>query len=227
MPFFNEEYMTTLPIKPGVPYPLGATWDGEGVNFAIFAEHATAVELCLFDSPEAVREAVRIPLTNQTDYVWHGYIAGARPGQLYGYRIYGAHAPMSGLRYNPHELLVDPYAKAVTNRITWHDAIFGYPIGDPEEDLALDERDSAPYMPRSVIPDGGFNWGNDQPPQIPLHDSIIYELHVKGFTQLHPDVPKPLRRVFFPGMPSTNRTTNARMEWHGAASCRRHIMGFR
>jgi len=188
--------MTTLPIKPGVPYPLGATWDGEGVNFAIFAEHATAVELCLFDSPDAAREAVRVPLTTQTDYVWHGYIVGARPGQLYGYRIYGEHAPTAGLRYNPHKLLVDPYAKAVTNRMTWHDAIFGYPIGDPEEDLALDERDSAPYMPRSVIPDGAFSWGNDRPPQIPLHDSIIYELHVKGFTQLHPDVPKPLRGTY-------------------------------
>ena len=161
-------------LWPGRPYPLGANWDGLGVNFALYSAHAEMVELLLFDEPEADEPSIVLELPERQGPIWHGYLANLRPGQLYGYRIYGAHAPMSGLRYNPHKLLVDPYAKAVTNRITWHDAIFGYPIGDPEEDLALDERDSAPYMPRSVIPDGGFNWGNDQPPQIPLHDSIIY-----------------------------------------------------
>ncbi|GAB4211279.1 MAG: hypothetical protein OHK0022_45630 [Roseiflexaceae bacterium] len=183
-------------ILPGKPYPLGATWDGQGVNFALFAEHATGVELCLFDGPESPHETVRIPLTAQTDQVWHGYVSGLQPGQLYGYRVYGPYEPALGLRYNPHKLLIDPYAKALTGDIRWDDAVFGYPIGHPDGDLVPDERDSAPYMPRCVVIDSAFDWDDDAPPNIRLADSIIYELHVKGFTQQHPEVPDHLRGTY-------------------------------
>jgi isoamylase len=180
-------------IWPGAPYPLGATWDGQGVNFAIFSEHATAVELCLFDSPEAPTEAERIRIPEQTDRVWHVYLPGFQPSQLYGYRVYGPYDPERGLRFNPAKLLIDPYAKAVSRPIDWNDTLFGYTVGDPAADLSFDDRDSAPFMPRCVVPDGGFDWGDDRPPRTPLHDSIIYELHVKGFTRLHPEVPENLR----------------------------------
>jgi isoamylase len=187
--------MTT--ILPGAPYPLGATWDGEGVNFALFADHAQGVELCLFDSPDAPRERVRIPLLGPTDQVWHVYIPGMRPGQLYGYRVHGPYEPTNGLRYNPHKLLIDPYAKAIHGDIRWHDAAFSYPVGpEPDADLTMDERDSAPYLPRCVVVDPSFEWGNDAPPRTPLHDSIIYELHVKGFTKQHPAVPEHLRGTY-------------------------------
>ncbi len=180
-------------LRPGDPYPLGATWDGEGVNFAIFAEHATAVELCLFDGPDAPTESERIRLPEQTDQIWHAYLPGIKPGQLYGYRVYGPYNPDQGLRYNPAKLLVDPYAKAISRRIDWHDSVYAYTIGDSAEDLSFDERDSAPFMPRSVVIDPTFDWGDDRRPRTPLHNSIIYELHVKGFTQLHPEVPRQLR----------------------------------
>ena len=183
-------------ILPGKPYPLGATWDGQGVNFALFAEHATGVELCLFDSPNSPHETVRIPLLAQTDQVWHGYVSGLQPGQLYAYRVYGPSAPEAGLRYNPHKLLVDPYAKALTGDVRWDDAVFGYPIGHPDADQAVDERDSAPFMPRCVVIDPAFDWGDDTRPNTPLHQSIIYELHVKGFTKLHPEVPEHLRGTY-------------------------------
>jgi glycogen operon protein len=188
--------MTATTIWSGKPYPLGATWDGEGVNFAIFSEHATAVELCLFDSADAPMESVRIPITDQTDQVWHCYLPGVRPGQLYGYRVHGPYEPQNGLRFNPRKLLVDPYAKALSGDIRWDDAVYGYTIGGPEEDLAPDDRDSAPFMPRCVVIDPSFDWGDDRAPNTPLHDSIIYELHVKGFTKLHPAVPKPLRGTY-------------------------------
>jgi glycogen operon protein len=187
---------TARAIWPGIPYPLGASWDGQGVNFALFSEHATAVELCLFDSPDAPNEAERIRLPEQTDRVWHIYLPGLQPGQLYGYRVYGPYDPAHGLRFNPAKLLIDPYAKAISRTIEWNDTIFGYTVGDPAEDLSFDERDSAPFMPRCVVPDGAFDWGNDHPPRTPLHDSIIYELHVKGFTRLHPKVPENLRGTY-------------------------------
>ena len=183
-------------IWPGDPYPLGATWDGQGVNFALYAEQAVAVELCLFDTPDAPHESERIRLPEQTDLVWHVYLPGLQPGQLYGYRVYGPYEPNRGLRFNPAKLLVDPYAKAISRRIEWHDSVYGYTIGDPAGDLSFDERDSAPFMPRSVVIGSQFDWGDDRPPKTPLHDSIIYELHVKGFTRQHPRVPPRLRGTY-------------------------------
>jgi isoamylase len=183
-------------LLPGSPYPLGATWDGGGVNFALFSERATSVELCLFDGPDSPREAVRIPLTQQTDQVWHVYVPGLLPGQLYGYRVHGAYAPEAGHRFNPHKLLLDPYAKALSGMIRWHDATHGYTIGSDEEDVSYDERDSAAFMPRCVVIDSTFDWGQDKPPRTPLHDSIIYEAHVKGLTMRHPEVPAQLRGTY-------------------------------
>jgi glycogen operon protein len=183
-------------LLPGSPYPLGATWNGAGVNFAIFSEHASAVELCLFDSPDSPRESVRIPLTSQTDQVWHIYIPSLLPGQLYGYRVHGPYAPEQGHRFNPHKLLIDPYAKAISSMISWDDATHGYTIGAPGEDQSYDERDSAPFVPRCVVIDGAFEWGQDRRPNTPLHDSIIYEAHVKGLTMQHPDVPPQLRGTY-------------------------------
>ncbi|MFL5801586.1 MAG: alpha/beta hydrolase-fold protein [Roseiflexaceae bacterium] len=173
-------------IWPGTPYPLGATWDGTAVNFALFSENATAVELCLFDSSDARHEHERIRLPEQTDRVWHVALPGIQPGQLYGYRVYGAYDPANGLRFNPAKLLVDPYAKAISRRIDWNDTLFSYRVGDPDEDLSFDDRDSAPYMPRSAVIDPAFDWGDDTRPRTPLHRSIVYELHVKGFTKRHP-----------------------------------------
>ena len=181
-------------ILPGTPYPLGATWDGSGVNFALFAEHATSVELCLFDTDDAVRETVRIPISTQTDQVWHTYVADLRPGQLYGYRVYGLYQPERGLRYNSHKLLVDPYAKALTGDVHWDNAVFGYPIG--ADDRQIDERDSAPFVPRAVVVDSAFDWADDRAPSTQLSESIIYELHVKGFTKCQPDVPEHLRGTY-------------------------------
>ncbi|CAA9587740.1 MAG: GH13_11 / GH13 / CE1 / GH13_13 / GH13_10 / CBM48 / GH13_14 / GH13_37 [uncultured Thermomicrobiales bacterium] len=188
--------MTATTIWSGKPYPLGATWDGEGVNFAIFSERAAGVELCLFDSPDAPMESVRIPIADHTDQVWHCYLPGVRPGQLYGYRVHGPYEPHNGLRFNPRKLLIDPYAKALSGDIRWDDAVYGYTIGSPDADLSFDERGSAPFMPRCVVIDPAFDWGDDRTPNTPLHESIIYELHVKGFTKLHPAVPKPLRGTY-------------------------------
>jgi isoamylase len=183
-------------IWPGKPYPLGARWDGKGVNFAIFSAHATRVELCLFDSPEAPREAVRFTLPERTEDVWHGYVPDVAPGQLYGYRVYGPYNPAHGHRFNPHKLLVDPYARALSGTITWDNALYGYRIGSPYTDLTIGKRDSAPYVPRSVVVDEAFDWGDDRRPDIPLHDSVIYEVHVKGFTKCHPEVPEAIRGTY-------------------------------
>lgn len=183
---------TTHKVWPGKPFPLGATWDGEGVNFALFSEHAKKVELCLYD-PRGRREVARIVLPEQTDYVWHGYLPQARPGQLYGYRVHGPYLPEHGHRFNPNKLLLDPYARSVQNRLRWHDSNFGYKIGAKHEDLSFDWRDNAVLMPKSQVIDNRFNWGDDQPPAIAWSDSILYELHVKGFTTLHPEVPEAQR----------------------------------
>lgn len=179
----------------GHPYPLGATWDGSGVNFALFSENATEVELCLFEKPDG-EEETRISVTEQTDQVWHIYLPEARPGQLYGYRVHGPYAPEEGHRFNPAKLLRDPYAKATTGTIEWNDALFGYAVGHPEADLSKDDRNSAPYSPKCVVVDPAFSWGNDSRPDIPWDRTIIYEMHVKGFTKRHPDVPKDLRGTY-------------------------------
>jgi isoamylase len=182
-------------VWPGRPYPLGSTWDGEGVNFALYSEHAEKVELCLFDS-SGRRENLRIPLPEQTDMVWHGYLPGGRPGQLYGYRVYGPYAPEQGHRFNHHKLLLDPYGKQVQGAIHWSDSHFGYRVGHKQEDLSFDRRDDAAGMPKNRVIDSAFTWGTDKPPCIPWHETVIYELHVKGFTMCHPDVAAHLRGTY-------------------------------
>lgn len=183
-------------VWPGKAYPLGATWDGAGVNFSLFSENATGVELCLFDGPDGNHEAARIPMTDHTDQVWHTYLPSVRPGQLYGYRVYGPYEPKSGHRFNPAKLLLDPYAKAIAGAIRWGDALFGYTLGHQNADLSKDDRDSAPNIPRCVVVDPAFTWGDDIPPRTPWHKTLIYELHVKGFTNLHPGVPKELQGTY-------------------------------
>ena len=182
-------------VWPGQPYPLGATWDGEGVNFALFSEHAEKVELCLFDA-RGRRETARIPMRWQTDQVWHCYLPEARPGQLYGYRVYGPYAPEQGHRFNPNKLLLDPYARDIAATVRWNDALFGYTIGDAARDLAMDPRNSAHGVPKSRVIDTTFTWGDDRPLRTPWHDTVIYELHVKGFTVQHPEVPPPYRGTY-------------------------------
>ncbi len=186
----------TQPIVwPGRPYPLGSTWDGEGVNFAIFSEHATAVELCLFDSAGR-RELHRIRLKEQTDQVWHCYLPEARPGLIYGYRVHGPYEPNKGHRFNPQKLVLDPYAKQIVGDLKWSDSHFGYRIGHRNADLSIDRRDSAPGMLKAMVVDSAFTWGIDQPPRTPWHKSVIYETHVRGFTIKHPRVPETLRGTY-------------------------------
>jgi len=182
-------------VWPGKPYPLGSVWDGEGVNFALYSEHAERVELCLFD-PSGKRETLRVTLPEQTDMVWHGYLPEVRPGQLYGYRVYGPYDPQQGHRFNHHKLLLDPYGKEVRGSIRWSDSHFGYKLGSKQEDLSFDRRDNAAGMPKNRVIDSAFTWGADAPPRIPWHETIIYELHVKGFTMCHPDVPPYLRGTY-------------------------------
>lgn len=183
---------TARPVWPGKPFPLGATWDGEGVNFALFSQHATKVELCLFDA-HGRRELERIVMPQQTDFIWHCYLPQERPGLLYGYRVHGPYRPEQGHRFNPNKLLLDPYAKSSKNRLRWHDANFGYKIGAKHADLSFDWRDNAVLMPKSQVIDDRFDWGDDRPPATAWSDTIIYETHVKGFTIQHPDVPEKLR----------------------------------
>ncbi len=185
-----------MKVWPGQSYPLGATWDGAGVNFALFSENATGVELCLFAGLDDHEEIAHIQIKEQTDQVWHVYLPEVRPGQLYGYRVHGPYAPKEGHRFNPAKLLMDPYAKAVAGAIKWSDALFAYRIGDPAEDLSRDDTNSAPFIPKSVVVDPAFSWGDDHPPRIPWHKTIIYEVHVKGFTARHPDVPPELRGTY-------------------------------
>jgi isoamylase len=188
--------LQTQPIVwPGKPYPLGANWDGEGVNFAVFSEHGERIELCVFDQ-SGRRELHRINVTEQTDQVWHCYLPEARPGLIYGYRVYGPYEPAKGARFNPHKLLLDPYAKQIVGELKWSDSHFGYRIGHRLADLSFDRRDSAPGMLKSMVIDPAFTWGTDQPPRTPWHRSVIYELHVKGFTVQHPKVPAQLRGTY-------------------------------
>jgi glycogen operon protein len=191
------ESLVNFRTLPGQPYPLGATWDGSGVNFALFSEFAERVELCLFDSAYGQSETTRIRVRQQTDYVWHVYLPEARPGQIYGYRVYGPFAAERGLRFNPNKLLIDPYAKAITGPIEWSDAMFGYPVdGGDGRDLQLDEEDSAPGMPKAIVIEPAFSWGDDRPPKTAWHDTVIYEAHVKGFTNLKPDLPERIRGTY-------------------------------
>ena len=183
-------------IWPGKPYPLGATWDGEGVNFALFSEHATAVELCLFDGLDLEKASHRIRIEEQTDQVWHAYIPGLWPGQHYGYRVHGPYVPQEGHRFNHHKLLIDPYAKAIAGTIEWSDAMFGYRIGDQKTDLSFDSRDNAANIPKCVVVDQAFTWGGDRHLKTPWDRTVIYEVHVKGFTARHPEVPAHMRGTY-------------------------------
>src|SRR6059036_2737579 len=189
-------FMTSVKAYLGYPYPLGATWMGNGVNFALFSETAASVELCLFNNIEDTEENIRIPVTEQTDQVWHVFLPDARPGQLYGFRVSGPYDPERGLRFNSSKLLLDPYAKATAGEVSWADEMFGYVVGDKKEDLTQDFRDDAWGVPKSMVIDTGFDWQGDQRPGIPLHSSVIYELHVKGFSKLWRDVPEKLRGTY-------------------------------
>ena len=193
----SESTVVAPPLtRPGRPSPLGATWDGSGVNFALFSEHATGVDLCVFDDQPGGRQVAQIPVTENTHHVWHVYLPDARPGLRYGYRVRGPYEPEEGHRFNPAKLLLDPYARAIDGPVVWSDSLFGYTIGEPAEDLSRDDRDSAPNAPKSVVTDTAFTWGDDRPPRVPWDQTIIYEVHVKGFTARHPDIPEPLRGTY-------------------------------
>jgi len=183
-------------VWPGSPRPLGATWNGEGVNFALFSENATAVQLCLFDEATAGEPTATITMAERTDNVWHAYLPDVRPGALYGYRVDGPYEPTSGHRFNPNKLLIDPYAKAVSGPIRWSDDLFGYRIGDEQEDLSFDPRDSAGAMPKCLVVDPSFTWEDDRAPNTPWNQTVIYETHVRGMTARHPGVPEHLRGTY-------------------------------
>jgi isoamylase len=182
-----------MEIWPGVPYPLGATWDGRGTNFAIFSQQASGVELCLFDHEE--RE-LRVPLTETSAFVWHGYLPGIGPGQRYGYRVDGPYRPAQGQRFNAAKLLIDPYAKAIDGDVDWGPEVLAYEIDDKDQDLTPSHTDSAPRVPKSVVIDETFDWGKDGAPRIPWHETVIYETHVKGFTMKKPGIPEELRGTY-------------------------------
>src|ERR1044072_183768 len=192
----RRAFMTSVRTFLGKPYPLGATWMGNGVNFAIFSEHATGVELCLFNRIEDAKEDVRIPLKERTDQVWHVFLPDARLGQLYGFRVSGPYEPDRGLRFNSSKLLIDPYAKAIVGAVSWADEMFGYVIGGEKEDLTQDFRDDAWGVPKSLVIDSGFDWQDDKRSAIPLHESVIYEVHVKGFSKLWHELPEQLRGTY-------------------------------
>jgi glycogen operon protein len=183
-------------ILPGRPYPLGATWDGLGINFAIFSEHARKVELCLFDSVDAHNESRRIEMPECNNQIWHVYLRDLRPGQIYGYRVYGPYEPEKGHRFNPNKVLVDPYAKSIVRTGTWDDSMFGYKIGSKEKDLSIDTRNNAAFAPLCAVLDTAFTWGNDAFPMTPWHKTVIYEAHVKGMTALNKEIPEELRGTY-------------------------------
>ena len=185
-----------MSVKEGLPYPRGATWDGKGVNFALFSSSATKVEVCLFD-PAGKRETARIELPEYRDEVWHGTVPDIGPGTVYGYRVHGPYAPQEGHRFNPNKLLLDPYARAHIGSLDWDPAVFGYVIGAEEADLSFDERDSAPFMPKCVVVDPDFDWQREKRRQpVPWDRTIVYETHVRGYTKLHPEVPERERGTF-------------------------------
>ncbi len=182
-----------LRVWPGEPQLLGATWDGEGVNFALFSEHAERVELCLFDHATDEVERHRIPVVEHSNHIWHAYLPDLRPGQLYAYRVHGPYAPLLGHRFNPHKLLLDPYAKAIRGDVRWGLANYGYDGSLPDQDLTFSELDSAAHLPKCVVVDTAFTWGDDRSPRTPWSKTLIYECHIKGMTALHPEVPEQLR----------------------------------
>jgi glycogen operon protein len=183
-------------VWPGGAHPLGATWDGEGVNFAIFSQHATGVQLLLFESETDGEPSDTITLTERTDFIWHTYLPDARPGTLYGYRVDGPYEPQKGHRFNAHKLLIDPYAKAVSGPVRWNDELYGYTVGDAQQDLSFDMRDSASALPKSIVVDPAFTWQDDHAPATPWNQTVIYETHVRGMTLQHPGVAPHLRGTY-------------------------------
>ncbi|HTK41169.1 MAG TPA: glycogen debranching protein GlgX [Gemmatimonadales bacterium] len=183
-------------VRPGSSAMLGAHWDGEGTNFALSSEHATAVELCLFQGPDDTRESLRVPIRERTGVVWHAYLPDVQPGQLYGYRVHGPWAPQAGHRFNPAKLLLDPYARAIAGSIRWSDSLSGHVVGHPEQDLVPDPRDSAAGLPKCMVVESAFTWADDRPPRTPWSDTVIYECHVKGMTMRHPEVPAAIRGTY-------------------------------
>ncbi len=180
-----------MKIWPGTPYPLGATYDGAGTNFSLFSEVATRVELCLFDDEG---NETRFDLPEMTVLCWHGYLPNVGPGQRYGFRVHGPWEPQNGHRCNPSKLLLDPYGKAVDGTVQWNEALFPYHFNDPEN--SYNDLDSAPFMPKTVVANPYFNWDNDRHPRTPWYETIIYEVHVKGFTQRHPAIPESMRGTY-------------------------------
>jgi glycogen operon protein len=201
-PSFASTPLATLGVSmaariwPGKPYPLGAFYDGIGVNFAVFSETATQIELCLFDSAEDRVEKERLPLPECTAHVFHGFIPNMKPGQLYGFRAHGPYDPANGMRFNPAKLLVDPYALAIANDTDWRAPMLPYKLGQPAGDLVIDTQDDAWGAPKSVVVDTAYVWDGDHVLRTPWHDTVIYEVHVKGFTMKHPDVPQNLRGTY-------------------------------
>ncbi|MGA0530379.1 glycogen debranching protein GlgX [Hansschlegelia sp. KR7-227] len=189
-----SDIKTDRRAEAGRPTQLGATFDGQGTNFALFSAYAERVELCLFDADQ--NEVERVTLPEYSDEIWHGYLPGIVPGQLYGYRVHGRYAPEEGHRFNPNKLLLDPYAKTITGSIAWNDAHFGYTLNADDKDLSFDERDSAPFTPKCEVPDTAFDWSGDSKPNVPWDSTVFYETHVRGFTMLHPDVPEDMRGTF-------------------------------
>ncbi len=183
-------------IWPGKPYPRGANWDGKGTNFSLFSENAESVELILFDSTEDQHPVQTITIHSKSASIWHCYLPGIGPGQLYAYRVHGHYEPKEGHRFNPAKALIDPYAKALAGRVIWDDALFGYTIGSTEEDLSKDDRDSSGFIPKSIVIDQNFDWEGDELLRIPWNETIIYEAQVKGFTKLHPNIPEEIRGTY-------------------------------
>lgn len=186
------------PIQSGTPYPLGAAYDGDGTNFAVFSAHAAKMEICFFD-PTGRHEVVRAALPQCTNEIWHGYVPGVHPGALYGYRAYGSYRPEEGHRFNPNKLLIDPYARQLHGQVRWTDTLYGYRVNSPRADLSFDHRDSAPAMPKSVVTEYSFNWHDDAPPNVPWENTVIYEAHVRGLTMRAEEIP-PAERGTFAGL---------------------------
>ena len=190
----QDSRLSPVSFAPGSHFPRGATWDGHGVNFSLFSESSEYIELCLFDS--AGHNEQRIRVRERTNGAWHIYLPDIAPGQLYGYRVHGPYEPEMGLRFNPNKLLLDPYAKVIGRQLEWADELFGYKVGDPNADLAFDDRDSAPFAPLAAVADTGFDWSGEKRPSHQAHETIIYEAHVRGMTKLHPEVRQELRGTY-------------------------------
>ena len=186
---------TGIRVLPGCPYPLGASWDGRGVNFALFSANAEKVLLCLFDET-GTREIQRIAMPERTDEVWHVYLPDVQPGQLYGYRVFGPYDPERGHRFNHNKLLLDPYAKSITGPLVFNETMQGYRSGSPKADMSFDRRDSAPFVPKCRVVDDTFSWNGDKAPQTPWSETIIYESHLKGFTFRNPEIDEQIRGTF-------------------------------